>query len=119
MPTPLGKKTSFWFPGRGRMGLNSCFRYKCGLQVASKSNGTVNNWKDKDRYWTAEIAMPIRDLTAKGEKFGPGTKWRILIARYNYSRYLSRKELSMFPQLLQTKFHLYEEYGVLKLMKFR
>jgi len=115
--TPTGKKTSFWFPGRGRVGLPSGFEYQCGLQVAAQNNGTVNNWEDRDRYWTAEMAMPISDLTSRGETFGPGSNWRILIARYNYTRYLKEKELGMYPQLSRTDYHLYEEYGILELVK--
>ena len=115
--TPTSKKSSFWFPGRGRVGLESGFQYQCGLQVAAENNGTVNNWEDRDRYWTAEMAMPIKDLTSRGETFCPGSNWRILIARYNYTRYLPWKELSMCPQLSQTDYHLYEEYGILELVK--
>ena len=115
--TPISKKTSFWFPGRGRMGLESGFQYQCGLQVAAENNGTVNKWEDGDRYWTAEMAMPIRDLASRGETFRPGSNWRILVARYNYSRYLPWKELSMCPQLSKTNYHLHEEYGILELVK--
>jgi hypothetical protein len=115
--TPKSKKTSFWFPGRGRLGLKSCYEYECGLQVAAQNSGTVGDWEDKDNYWTAEMAMPIKDLTARGETFGPGSAWRILIARYNYSRYLPWKELSMCPPLSKTSYHLTEEYGVLELVK--
>jgi hypothetical protein len=115
--TPRGKKTSFWFPGRGRLGLDSGWNYQCGLRVAAKCEGTLNDWRDKDSHWTAEMAMPIKDLTARGEKFSPGSKWRILVSRYNYSRYLPNKELTMSPQLPKGNFHLYEEYAVLDLTK--
>jgi len=115
--TPTSKKSSFWFPGRGRLGLESGFQYQCGLQVAAENTGTVNHWEDRDCYWTAEMAMPIRDLTSRGETFRPGSNWRILVARYNYTRYLPEKELSMCPQLSQTRFHRHEEYGILKLVK--
>lgn len=115
--TPRNKKTSFWFPGRGRLWLDSASQYNCGLKVAAKCEGTLNRWEDKDNNWTAEMAMPIDDLTVRGEKFAPDSKWRILVARYNYSRYLPWKELSMAPQLSRTSYHLYEEYAVLKLGK--
>jgi len=115
--TPKGKKTSFWFPGRGRTGLPSGWKYRCGLRVAAKCAGTLNDWRDKDEYWMAEMAMPISDLTARGESFRPGAKWRILVARYNYTRYLPAKELSMTPQLTKTSYHRCEEYAVLDLAK--
>ena len=118
--TPRGNKTSFWFPGRGRFGLPSCFEYRCGLKVAAHVVGTVNNWQDKDYYWTAEMAMPLKDLTAHGDKFSPGTDWRILVGRYNYSVYLEHTgpELSMLPQLSAANYHMLEEYAKLVLVKY-
>lgn len=117
--TPGGKKTTFWFPGRGRLGLPSGFQLPdgCELRVAAQYEGTLNYWQDRDNYWTAEMAIPVRNLTARGEEFGPDSKWRILIARYNFSRYLLWKELSMTPQLSITNFHLYEEYAILELVR--
>ena len=118
--TPAGKKTNFWFPGRGRVGLDSGWAYTCGFHVAAQCDGTLNDWQDRDNCWTAEMAMPIKDLTARGETFGPGApgpKWWIMVSRYNYSRYLPWKELSMTPQLSRASYHLYEEYAVLELVK--
>ena len=115
--TPRGNKTSFWFPGRGRLGLPSCFEYTCGLKVAAHVAGTVNNWRDRDDYWTAEMAMPIKDLTAFGDSFGPGGDWRILVGRYNYSIYLPAKgpEHSSSPQLPVIDYHLLKGYAKLEL----
>jgi hypothetical protein len=117
--TPLNKKTSFWFPGRGRVGLPSMADYHCGLIVAAEVKGTANNWRDKDEYWTLELAMPIIDLVAEGGTFSPESDWRILVARYNYSRYLDIQgpEYSMTPQLSATNYHLIKEYARLKLEK--
>ena len=85
--------------------------------VAANCNGTINDWTDKDTGWTAEMAMPIKDLTANGDTFDAGADWLILIGRYNYSRYIEYPELSMSPQISQTNFHLLEDYGVLRLVK--
>lgn len=116
--TPLSMKSSYCYPGRGRLGLSRGVEdYKCGLKVAAQYIGTCNNWQDKDKSWTAEMAMPIRDLTARGETFGPQSDWRILVARYNYSRYLKEIELSMTPRLSKTLYHSLEEYAVLRLME--
>ena len=115
--TPKGKKTNFFLPGRGRLWLDSNTNYICGLKVAAKCNGTLNQWEDKDKSWTAEMAMPIKDLTARGEKFTPDAKWIILVARYNYSRYLTAKEFSTAPQLVNPLYgyHSHETYGELRL----
>ncbi|MDD5708036.1 MAG: hypothetical protein PHR35_19125, partial [Kiritimatiellae bacterium] len=72
---------------------------------------TLNDWPDMDRGWTAEMAVPVRHLTARGEKWGPGSRWRIMVSRYNYSRYLRNRELSMCPPLPFSNYHLIEHYG--------
>jgi hypothetical protein len=117
--TPRAKKTSFFFPGCGRLGLPSCMDYTSGLKVAAQCDGTLDNWRDKDTGWTAEMAMPINDLNAEGYPFSPDKRWRILIARYNYSRYFDScgPELTMTPKLSQTNYHLLSEYAYLELVK--
>jgi hypothetical protein len=117
--TPTGKKTNIWFPGRGRLLVPSCLEYTCGLTVAAQCDGTLNRWQDTDKGWTAEMAMPISDLTARGESFGPGSKWHVFVGRYNYSRYLNTigPELSSSPQLSATNYHLLEEYAPLVFQK--
>lgn len=117
--TPRGKKTSFFFPGCGRFGLPGCMDYTCGLKVAAEPQGTLEVWKDRDRSWTAEMAMPIQELTVDGVTFDPQTQWRILVARYNYSRFMTVRgpQYSTSPQISQTNFHLLPEYAYLKLVK--
>lgn len=107
--TPAGNKNSFFYPSKGYLGLPDCLdKYSCKLKVSSQCNGTLNNWQDRDIGWTAEMAMPIKDLEAFGYKFGTGQDWTILVGRYNYSKYLENKELSMAPQLPVTSYHLTE-----------
>jgi hypothetical protein len=116
--TPLNKKTTFFFPSKGYLGLQSCFEnYIFDLKVASKVYGTVNNYNDKDEKWTAEMAVPIKELERFGDKFQTDSNWRILIGRYNYSLDLIPKELTMYPSLSVTNFHTLNEYAVLKLEK--
>lgn len=111
------KKTWFSFPSRGR-GTPSVLAYLPEeLKVAATVNGTLNNWHDRDKSWTVEIMIPIKDLTAQGVKFDNSADWTILIARYNYSRYLPAAELSSFPRLSNPNFHIYEEYAKLALEK--
>jgi hypothetical protein len=110
--TPAGRKTSFFLPERRKLTERSC-----GLRVAARVNGTLNDSRDRDLDWTAELAVPFADLSSLGQPFGPGGRWRILVARYNYGRDLPEPELSMVPQLSRTDFHLLEEYGALKLVR--
>ena len=108
--TPRGKKTTFWFPGGS---VESLEDYKSNLTVAAQNDGTLNDRTDKDTKWTAEMAMPVKDLCERGETFGPGSNWRAFVGRYNYSNYLKsgETELSMAPQLSATNYHLINEYG--------
>ena len=117
--TPKGNKSSFFIPGRGRQGLDSTARYECGLIVRAKHEGTLNHWEDKDAGWTAELAIPVKDLTARGEVFRPDSGWFILVSRYNYSRYLLKKEISTAMPLIDfgPSLHSYEGWAELRLEK--
>jgi hypothetical protein len=119
--TPLGNKTEFFFPSQGRLNLPSTFESGGGLsiRVAAQIDGTANDWSDTDRCWTAEMAIPVKDLTARGGQWGQGSNWTILIGRYNYAYHLtgSGPELSSSPQLPKTSFHLLPNYAELELSK--
>ncbi|MCC6581387.1 MAG: carbohydrate-binding family 9-like protein [Phycisphaeraceae bacterium] len=113
--TPNALQTSFFFPGPGRL-LPSTFKNHVDLTVAAQVQGTFNDWSDRDKGWTAEMAVPVSALTARGEAWGPGAAWRVLVGRYNYSAFLPQTELSSMPKLSRTSFHLRPEYGRLILM---
>ncbi|MDD3725731.1 MAG: carbohydrate-binding family 9-like protein [Candidatus Ratteibacteria bacterium] len=126
--TPNNKKTVFWFPSRKFLGIfrnmDRWTKNMVDIKVATQIEGTLNNSNDRDRYWTIELSLPVRNIapwymfTPRQEHyFGPGSEWRILISRYNYSKYLKKKELSMFPQLSQSNFHFLEEYGIIRFEK--
>ncbi len=100
--TPQNKKTAFFYSGRGCHGLPSCLPKEIPLKkmaTAVTFKGTLNNSFDKDEYWSAEIAIPIDEINARGIKLAPGVPWKILLARYNYSRYVPVKELTAYPEL--------------------
>lgn len=116
--TPNNKKTWFSIPSRGRLIFPACASYLPeNFKVAAAVDGTLNNWKDKDKRWTVEMAIPIKELTVHGAKFDNSANWTILLARYNYSVYLQGAELSAYPQLSNVNWHLYEEYAKLRLEK--
>ena len=114
--TPHGHKTEFFFPGRGRLPLPSCFgnQNQRNMRVAATNRGSINDWTDRDHSWSAEFAVPIADLTEYGNKIGPQSQWHALVARYNYSRYLDRREHSSAPTLSELDYHRLEDYAVLK-----
>ena len=118
--TPAGYKTAFYFNGRGNVGLPSSFADKVvfkDLKVAAKADGTLNNSWDKDKKWTAVMAIPISEINMAGEKLSPEVPWLIFFGRYNYSRYLPRQENSAFPEQEYTSYHVHEEYAKLKMVK--
>ena len=116
--TPNNKKSWFFFPSRGRIMFPGCSSYlPKDFNVAATVDGTLNNWRDRDKGWTIELAIPIKELTAYGAKFDNSANWTILLARYNYSAYLQKPELSAYPRLSCVNFHIYEEYAKLHLEK--
>lgn len=115
--TPIGRKTSFFFPARGCRLSPLMKSSPVGLNVGAHFKGTLNQWDDRDQSWSAIMVIPRKDLEQHGAQFGPGTEWLIFMARYNYSRYLPAPELSSFPQQAETpNFHIHEEYATLKLI---
>ncbi len=115
--TPAGRKTTLWFPGRGRLGLPSAETSPGGLRVAAQCQGTLNDWRDVDQSWTAEMALPVSDMVARGENYGIGSRWTMMLARYNYGRYLDWKELSMAPAISKPNYHLIEDYATIDFVK--
>ncbi len=115
--TPQKLKTAFFFPGGGRLFLPSCAENPSDLSVDAFLQGTLNQWKDRDQGWIATMFVPIQTLTSQGDSFGGGSHWKVLLGRYNYSRYLRQVEHSSAPQLSALSFHLQEEYATLKLEK--
>lgn len=117
--TPHDKKTCLFYPGRGRHFLPSVTKkYKeNGVIVKAHIDGTFNDWRDKDRGWSVEVAIPISMLNESGVPFAASEKWTVFLSRYNYSRYLPLRELSAFPRLSNPNFHINEEYAKLILEK--
>ncbi len=74
--------------------------------------GTVNDFWDIDKGWTAEMAIPLAGLKEKlGVDFAPGQSWRILVSRYNYGYTMRAKQFSSYPKLPQVNYHLIEYYS--------
>ena len=112
--SPLGNKTSFFFPSSAYLGLPDC--QSCpqmpGLAVAANVRGTVNDFNDVDQGWTAEMAVPLSALKEKmGFDFASGQSWHILVSRYNYGYTMRAKQFSSHPKLPQVNYHLIEYYS--------
>jgi hypothetical protein len=116
--TPNNKKTWYFFPSRGRIVFPACASYlPKDLSVATSVDGTLNNWRDKDKGCIIELAIPIKELTAYGAKLDNSANWTVMFGRYNYSAYLNKIELTAYPLLSNVNFHICEEYAKLRFEK--
>lgn len=87
-----------------------------GLKIAIQIKGTLNNWRDKDEYWTMEVAIPFAELPSlAGKSPRKGDAWLFHLARYDYSVYLpAGRELTSCAPLSREDFHFYEDWMKLR-----
>jgi len=111
--TPNAKKTSLFFTNRRYPLDPSKSILMDGMVVATKVKGTLNNYKDKDKRWSIEVAIPRAQLAKTGRPFNPGEPWTILIARYNYNygSVESNPHFSTYPELPVVNYHHLEYYA--------
>ena len=119
--TPAGYVSTYWYAGRGRWGLKGVDAHikPRFIEAAAQVRGTLNDWRDRDQGWTAEVAIPLGKLDRFRERSNQKENWTILLARYNYTRYRNQAtgpELSSWPVLSRPAYHLLEEYAQLKLV---
>ncbi|MDF7823898.1 carbohydrate-binding family 9-like protein [Pontiellaceae bacterium B12227] len=108
--TPYANKSTLFFP-RDRSGMNvqnflhdHSFR---GLEVSARI---------EDRGWVADMFVPVEQLTALGGDWAEGAAWSVLCGRYNFNNdELDNPELSMWPAVSKTNYHLTNEYARLQL----
>lgn len=108
-----GRKTCYFFAGRGLLGLPGNNVYEHRIEVRAVCDGTLNKGTDRDRSWTLFFKIPAENLTRHGPDWKPGAPWRILFVRHNYSVHLPSREVSVCPAFNAKNPHLYEEYGKL------
>ena len=112
--TPTGNKTGFFFPAGGMTFMDPLMTQvpvMPGLEVASTIQGTLNDHSDRDKTWTTEMRISIKEINSKGVKFEPGQEWRMLFSRYNYSHFMYAKQHSFYPQLPSCNFNLRQYYA--------
>lgn len=81
-----------------------------GLLCAVYINGTINDWSDKDEYWSIEIKIPLKNFTFRNIAQLPkkGDRWSIIFARCESSIYLDNIEYSASIPL--SKYGVWENY---------
>lgn len=110
--TPHGNKATLFFPSwptefsPEQCLQNHNFR---GLDVRVE---------ETDAGWTTQLFVPAEQLTALGSAWGTGSEWRVFCGRYNCNTEdLKTPELSMFPALSISNYHLGDEYAVLEFLE--
>ena len=66
----------------------------------------------RDEWWTCEVAIPLRNLTVPvGRPPRAGDRWRINLARYDYSVHLpGGQQVSSCAPLGKADFHLLVDF---------
>lgn len=117
--TPLGHKSTMFYPSRGRFGLSPwIYLPDSGFKVGADYHGTPSNYTDRDKGYIIEMAVPRKLLLSQGQGLAaPNVQWYILVTRYNHSAYSEtfQSELSSTPKLKFPNFHIYEAWAKLKL----
>ena len=89
-------------------------QFDAKMNVATKVQGTINEWRDVDQGWTIEEAIPFSSLSETTAPPKPGDIWYFCICRYDYSVYLpTGVELTSSAALRRADFHVYEDYDKL------
>jgi len=89
-----------------------------GLLTAVRINGTLQDRTDKDRLWTAEIAIPWKDFEGLGAKHLPphsGDVWRLQLYRIERAASLGDAQFTAWSPTYD--FHVPERFGRVKFVK--
>ena len=111
--TPQNQRSSFFYLGSG-LPSSDAFGKKhfiSTMRSAVVLNGSLNKMDDRDRGWTLELAIPIKDLAVKGVPMDGKAAWTVLPARYNYDKNFRHVQLSCYPPTPVAGNHLIEYYG--------
>lgn len=109
---PLNTQLELLFPSRGAGGYQRFAPItRLGIKTAVKLYGTLNNWEDDDKGWTAEWMIPWSAFKVAGGRPKPGDVWRFAACRYDYSKDFDQAELSSTSN---PGFHSNESYAELR-----
>ena len=111
--TPQNFRSSFFYlsPGVGIVYSRNMKYFIKDMRSAVQINGTLNKHDDRDKFWTFELAIPVKDLASKGVPFDGVEPWQVLPARYNYDTNFRYVQLSTYPPTPVAGNHLVEYYG--------
>ena len=106
------------WPRRRARSLQFAKGFESNLKSAVKVYGTLKNWKDKDKKWVLEVAIPFSCFKDASLPPKVGSEWKFAVCRYDYSVYLpGGRELSTSVPFSAHSFHHYEDYEVLRFVE--
>lgn len=117
--TPGPRRAAFFFPSAGRrLGSSIADAPRLRHRHAARVEGTLNDWRDRDARWTAEIAVPWAGLVVDDGADAPPSRgeWRVLLGRYGYSRWRDEVEITFWPPLPALRFHRPALFAPLRLL---
>ena len=83
--------------------------YNIPAKWAVKVNGTVNNSADKDKGWTVELSLPLKEaVTAPHLPPNEGDKWRLNLYRIERK---PKEEYSAWSPTLVSSYHTPARFG--------
>ena len=80
-------------------------------------DGTLNNWRDKDKGWSVEGRIRWRDFATTGGRPTVGETWKFALCRVNIGMGIDTQELSTCAPLSKPNFHWTEDYANLKFIR--
>ena len=111
--SPLGTLYDSWIVKRGARDHRVWSRWNNeGILVETEIRGQPNDWAIQDEGYTVCARIPFDSLPSlRGRLPGPGDRWRMNLARYDYSVHLPwGRELSASSPLGEVNFHRFEDW---------
>ena len=112
---PLGTTLDLLIARRGAGTFDRWTPWESGMKAKANIQGTVNDWRDKDRGWIVEMAIPLSAFQDASPTVQLGDRWRFAVCRYNYSVDLpGGLERTSSAPLREMDFHRFEDYDWLE-----
>ncbi len=109
--TPLGTTLDLMIARRGAGHFDRWWPWESGFQAKASVQGTVNEWRDRDKGWIVEMAIPLAAFKDAAPKVQLGDRWRFAVCRYNYSVHMpGGLERTSSAPLTKMDFHRYEDF---------
>lgn len=98
-----------------RSGGNFMVQWDCpGLKLAVHHEGTLNKPKDKDKYWSVEMAIPHKALTMNfNNPLKAGNCWRINFSRVQWLKAKGPEENWVWSPTGKVDMHMPDRWGYL------